>query len=635
MDKRVVILILVVSLVLPLISIAKRFSLERKNNGVEIIIDSDDFQSLAFQEGISFYELLRELKSAGATTLSIPSLNWQDLETRNYVGIFSYRELGRLILSGNSDPLISALYRQGNPSETYIIVKPGFDISKGIDVLKDLIGYGKVSLFQYNSNSVFIVKTTPSNLRSLPSGYIDSSLLETAKSLGYRIVFRPLNTPYINQRIISKLLEVIFPYKDIITALIFQGTEVLGYPRYLEDVTTLIRENKLNVAVVEFTSQKGMDVLSKNLRGNFIRLHSVTSGEMYKLKPKDIVERFTRAVRERNVRLLYLRPVLNLYEEESLIEENIKLVSSIKEELVKEGFRVGEADVLPDWKGFRPAVLSMGLGIGISIILVGLDILPSSLVWILTILALVSGGIVTLLPFSIFKKLLALGVASIFPVVPIWLIIFSGKKEQSISKVAKITLLSLVGGIIIGGGLSSTSFMLQLDQFMGVKVAHIIPFLLLIIVIYLVYKDYVTSILTYPLNVLSLIVILLFAGGGVFYILRTGNISSEAVWGFEMKMRSALEQLMFVRPRTQEFLIGYPSIFLALEFLEKRKELGIIFSLISLITPISIMNSFCHIHTPIILTLFRTLNGFILGSIVGYILIIIVRRLLKLFNMSN
>jgi len=92
---------------------------------------------------------------------------------------------------------------------------------------------------------------------------------------------------------------------------------------------------------------------------------------------------------------------------------------------------------------------------------------------------------------------------------------------------------------------------------------------------------------------------------------------------------------MFVRPRTQEFLIGYPSIFLALEFLEKRKELGIIFSLISLITPISIMNSFCHIHTPIILTLFRTLNGFILGSIVGYILIIIVRRLLKLFNMSN
>ncbi|MGC8971122.1 MAG: DUF5693 family protein [bacterium] len=634
-DKRVVILILVISLVLPLLSIAKRFSLERKNRGVEIIIDSDDFQSLAFQEGITFYELLRELRSAGVTTLSISSLNWQDLEARNYVGIFSYREIGRLILSGNTDPLLSALYRQGNPSETYVIVSPGFDISRGIDILKDLIGYGRVSLFQYNSNNVFIVKSTPSNLRSLPSGYIDSSLIETAKSLGYRIVFRPLNTPYITQRVISKLLEVIFPYKDSTTALVFQGIEVLGYPRYLEDVATLIRENNLNVGIVEFTSQKGMDILSKKLRGNFIRLHSITSGEMYKLKPNNIVERVTRAVRERNVRLLYLRPIPNLYEEESLIEENIKFISSIKKELEKEGFKVEKASVLPDWKGFIPAIFSMGLGISIAIILVGLDILPSLLVLILATLALLSGIVVTLLPFSIFRKLLALGVASIFPIVPIWLIIFSNKKECSICKVVKITLLSLVGGLIISGGLSSTSFMLQLDQFIGVKVAHIIPFLLLITVIYLVYKDSIISILTYPLNVLSFIVILLFVGGGILYILRTGNISSEAVWGFEIKMRSALEQLMFVRPRTQEFLIGYPSIFLALEFLEKRREVGIIFSLISLITPISIVNSFCHIHTPITLTLFRTLNGFILGSIVGYILLVIVRRLLRFFTRSN
>lgn len=634
-DKRFIILVLAVSIALSLVPISKRFSLEKANKGVEIIIDSDDFQNLAFQEGISFYELLRELRSAGASVLSVPMLNWQDLEVKNYIGIFSYRELGRLILSGNTDPLISSLYRQGNPSETYIIIKPGFDVSKGIDLLKDLIGYGKVSLFQYNSNQVFIVKTTPSNLRSLPSGYIDLALLETAKSLGYKIVFRPLNTPYINGRAIPRMLESILPYRDITTALLFQGTEVLGYPNYLEEVSRIIKENRFNIAIVEFTNQKGMDVLTKNLKGGIVRLHSITPGELYKLKPREIVDRTVRAVKERNVRLLYLRPIPNIYEKETLIEENISLISSIKERLNREGFDVGKIDILPNWQGFRPAVLSMGLGIGVAIVLVGQDVLPLSLVWILAILSLLVGGVSTVFPFSIFKKLLALGLASIFPVVPIWLFVLSNKKEPVLYRVTKIALLSLVGGLMIGGGLSSTDFMLQINQFMGVKLAHIIPFLILLLLIYLSERDTVTSILTYPLNVLSLLLILVFVGGGIFYILRTGNISSEAVWDFEIKARTLLERLMLVRPRTQEFLIGYPSIFLALEFLRTNREVGTIFSIISLITPISIINSFCHIHTPIYITVFRAFNGFILGSIVGYLLVTILRKVLRFLTKNT
>ncbi|HOK29512.1 MAG TPA: DUF5693 family protein, partial [bacterium] len=171
-DKRIIILILVLSLIFPLVSLGKRINIEQNNRGVELVIDSDDFQNLAYQEGVSYYELLKELKSAGVTTVSIPFMTWQDLENKNYVGIFSYREIGRLILSGNVDPLISALYRQGSPSETYIMVRPGVDISSSIDVLKQLIGYGRISLFGYNSNQVYIVKTTPSYLRGLPGGSI-------------------------------------------------------------------------------------------------------------------------------------------------------------------------------------------------------------------------------------------------------------------------------------------------------------------------------------------------------------------------------------------------------------------------------------------------------------------------------
>lgn len=634
-DRRIIFLILVLFLIPPLISLGKRLSLERTNKGVEIVIDSDDFQNLAYQEGISYYELLKELKSAGATTISVPFMTWQDLENKNYVGILSYREIGRLILSGNVDPLISALYRQGNPSETYIMVKPGIDISESIEILRRLIGYGKISLFTYNSNQAYIVKTTSSNLRGLPSGSIDFPLLEVARSLGYRIIFRPLNTFYIKPDIIPKLLDVIAPYKDVTTALLFQGTEVLGYPDYLEDTANYLKEKDLNIAVVEFGRQKGMEVLTKHLGGKIIRLHSILPGEVYKLKSNDILERVTRAVRERNIRLIYLRPIFTLTERDSILDENLQLLSSIKMELEKEGFSVGNASFFQNWRGFTLSNISMGVGIAVVILLVGFELLPYSIVIILAIISIGAGLVTSILPFTFFRKLLALGLASIFPILPIWLIFFNTKEEKILYRVLKIVLISLIGGLLVGGGLSSTDFMLQINQFMGVKVAHIIPFVLLFIVIYPKDRKPVNNILTYPLNILSFLIILLLAGGVVFYIIRTGNISSEAVWGLELKMRSALEQLMFVRPRTQEFLIGYPSIFLAIEFLKIKKEIGIILSLASLITPISIINSFCHIHTPITLTLFRTLNGFILGCIVGYLVLLGVRKLLKFFHIFS
>jgi hypothetical protein len=628
-DKRIIILILVLSLIFPLVSLGKRINIEQNNRGVELVIDSDDFQNLAYQEGVSYYELLKELKSAGVTTVSIPFMTWQDLENKNYVGIFSYREIGRLILSGNVDPLISALYRQGSPSETYIIVRPGVDISSSIDVLKQLIGYGRISLFGYNSNQVYIVKTTPSYLRGLPGGSIDFSLLETVKSLGYRVVFRPSNTPYIKPETISEILNIITPYKDITTALVFDGTEVLGYPDYLEDTANYLKEEDLGIAAVEFSRQKGIDVLTEHLGGRIVRLHSILPGEVYKLKSEDVLRRVIRAIRERNIRLIYMRPIYTLTGEDSIIEENLQLITSIKAELEKEGFNLGKASFFEKWGGFRFANISMGIGIASVILLIGFDILPYSVLRILVVISLLAGLGTTILPFTIFRKLLALGIASIFPILPIWLVLFNGREEKVLYKIIKIALLGIIGGVLVGGGLSSTDFMLQINQFMGVKVAHIIPFILLFIVIYLKDREPVNNILIYPLNILSFLVILLLAGGALFYIARTGNISSEAVWGFELKMRSALEQLMLVRPRTQEFLIGYPAIFLAIEFLKTKRELGIIFGFVSLITPISIINSFCHIHTPIILTLFRTFNGFILGCIVGYLVLLIVRELLK------
>ncbi|MGB9682088.1 MAG: DUF5693 family protein [bacterium] len=630
---KVGIIFIFVSLVFSFIAVGKRINLEARNNGVEIVLDSQDFQDLAFQEGISFTNLLKQLKDSGATTLSVPLLTWSDMEDLGYVGIFSHRELGRLILSGNTDPLISALYNQGNNSETYIIIKLGYDFSESLDILKGLIGYNRVSLFRYNSNNVFIVKTTTSNLRVIPTGLINTSLVEVAKGLGYRLIFRPINTSYLKPGMIPRLLKCISPYKDITSALVFQGTEVLGYPTNLEDMVSYVKDNGINIGITEFGKQKGMDMIAIHLLGNVSRVHSILSGEMSKLTPSEIVDRVVRAAKERNVRFIYLRPVLKGTTEKWILEENLSVVSLIKNRLEENGFKVGKASFIPSWRGFKLSFLGMGLGIAGAVMLLKQDFLSSTLILGFAFFSILVGGIDTIFPVIILRKLLALGVASVFPLVGIWnVLFFDDGRENYVISALKILLIALAGGVLIGGGLASTDFMLQINQFMGVKIAHILPFLFLAFLLFVREKDIVKHLIFYQLNILNFIVILVLIGGAVFYIVRTGNISSEAVWNWEITMRSTLEKIMMVRPRTQEFLIGYPAILLALEVLRRYREMGILLGIIALIAPVSVVNAFCHIHTPIFLTLFRMVNGFILGLVVGFIVLAIVKRFLNIYK---
>ena len=101
-------------------------------------------------------------------------------------------------------------------------------------------------------------------------------------------------------------------------------------------------------------------------------------------------------------------------------------------------------------------------------------------------------------------------------------------------------------------------------------------------------------------------------------ILRSGNYFSMPQFIFEKQFREFLETIFFVRPRTKEFLIGYPFLILAFLLVDKKiSRLWIwFFNMIGTVALISIINSFCHVHTPIDISIYRTLLGTILGFIV-------------------
>ncbi|MCH8980371.1 MAG: hypothetical protein IH945_14195, partial [Armatimonadetes bacterium] len=99
--------------------------------------------------------------------------------------------------------------------------------------------------------------------------------------------------------------------------------------------------------------------------------------------------------------------------------------------------------------------------------------------------------------------------------------------------------------------------------------------------------------------------------------------------GLELQVRSVLDQLLFVRPRTKEVLVGHPALILGLCLLAHRPHLkgwAALLLLAGAVGQTSVVNTLCHLHTPISLSLTRILVGFVGGGIIGLLAWLVAKR---------
>jgi hypothetical protein len=99
-------------------------------------------------------------------------------------------------------------------------------------------------------------------------------------------------------------------------------------------------------------------------------------------------------------------------------------------------------------------------------------------------------------------------------------------------------------------------------------------------------------------------------------LLRSGNESPLEVLSVETWFRDSLEQWFAVRPRTKE-LFGHPLFVIFLLSLPWRSRISLLFGLAALLGQVSILNTFCHLHTPLAVTIERVLLGLGLGVLSG------------------
>ena len=115
-----------------------------------------------------------------------------------------------------------------------------------------------------------------------------------------------------------------------------------------------------------------------------------------------------------------------------------------------------------------------------------------------------------------------------------------------------------------------------------------------------------------------------------YAIIRSGNASAGWKPPMEQGLRDHLETFLIARPRFKEFAIGHPLLLIGL-YLRKQFTLkrfpwdGRPMIVLGMIGQVSLVNTFCHLHSPLRLIFLRSFNGLVLGGMMGAAVLVALR----------
>lgn len=602
--KRFLGLIIIIGLISATFLITKRHQVESSNRDVELVID---YSSLAEKEQI---DLLIKLKDLGVKSVALEQESLRSLEAKNRITYYSGRELNFLsrFLSQDKDFDIDRLYIMGDNEV----------LSRLKDLLVTRLGEGRVE----RSGDFLLISDWKDKYLDIPL-YFDSEVLAKLKGLGFNLIPRIAADNSVEEfrEIINRL-----PHFDKV---IFSGDNVVAYPKELAKTAKILKTNGITLGIIEpfIAYQQGANQLARNINLNAVRVHSLQQEELAKLGIEKTIDRYFKAVYERNVRVLYLKP----FDERA---DTIKVIKGLAEKLRKSGYHLEVAQPFKELEDNKRLKLIVGLSL-IAIISLLLTFYSSKLAYLCFGL-----GALALVGLYIFNQqltleLIALKTAIIFPLVTFIYLLNRIKGEGTLINCYKLfikgTMMTISGGILIQGLLVDREYLLQVAQFRGIKLAFLLP--LILSTIYYLYFKYgnledlkqdISKLLTRKISIQDIIVVAVLIIGGIIYLSRTGNNPIIPVTSFEIQVRKLLEDILVIRPRFKSFLLGHPLLILGiyLSFKEKR-YLWLL--LLGLIGQITILNTFSHLHTPFIVSLFRVLIGVGLGGVIGGGLVCVVK----------
>jgi len=592
--------------------LAQQVQAEGSSTAYEIAVAYPELTTLRLG-GIETDSALDELTAAGVTTVPIDMQTFRDLERDGRVTLLGRADLlSLLLLSGEA---ASAMPDEGDAFLLFAEDDPAI-----VDRIRRALSPGEMVPVTVGGQSLFGVSGTE-DLINLPLGYDHEQIRELTER-GLEVIARLPET----LRNVDFGIEELAALRDEfgIHRLVFLG-ERLPFatdPQGAAAFTTWLRENGFTVFLLEFSAQVGTPQLVAAV-GSAGRMRVVGLAPNF---PTRTIGDAVRAVRERNIRALELRSHQGL----DAIDRLGLLTSAIRQirEAAPSDFRLAAASppaaieasplhmagaalasagIAAAAAGLISPILGLAAGAIVGLMVLGMSLTGSAMLGDVTRLGV--AGLAALLAVFVARPRAGLGAAS--------------------AEYAKAGLVVIAGGLTVAGLAHDTVFFVGARDFWGVKALLLGPPLAAAAVAAYLSLNRpglvdATPILNLPVRIWHVIAFVAVAGVAGFMLLRSGNSGIQI--DVELLFREQLESLFTIRPRTKEFLVGWPALMLGV-LAAFRSRHGWWLYVVAAIATASAVDTFTHFHSPLLVSLLRTLYGLILGYAAGVIGVVAIRAL--------
>lgn len=642
--------IVALSILLTAPLVYNRAKVEWKNDTYEMIVPYEEIRELA-NRGLDTEAIVNTLYENGVRGIAFEPTGIQDLEKKGEVTTLTKSDLFSMLQNEDEATREKLLYSRENG--LYIVLRNDLEdrwedaIVKSfcdrIEKVNDLpILKGESIYFIKGLNKLELTRgmgSVTNPILTRPIGF-DEDLMAEFASYGFEPVFRIGNNINEDNEFVldqmKQLQKQLGGHK-----IIFTGNEMLGFSPHpdlklkdAEQFAMRLKNEGFVLMPIEFTDQDGLQTYANKFQNKIVRLHSLDFFD----GRGGYTERATRAVKERNIRALYIHIAdIKKLEEETITAEQsfevaVKGIEDIRAQMADK-HEVGIAqsfDVLSPAKWMTiMALIGVAAFIGIAALMVSQKI---ALLTVAGMLVVATGYIVT--GATIFLQVAALAVAI---VAATWAAIsgeYINSKKEIVLKFLKGAGIALIGAWFVIALLYGNLFLVKIIEFRGVKLLFILPIVLTFLH---VIRDHVKELAMAVVRNYYFVIFAVLAAGMAILVIRSGNDAGEMVSGAELMFRQGLEDLLFVRPRTKEFLIGYPILVLGMYIIYQGKgweqRIGKYLLAGGAIGFLSTVNTFTHLHIPIYISLLRVVYGFVFGALLGLVLIFLYRLAKKYWPM--
>ncbi len=660
--NRLLCIVILIGLAASLIINVRRHEAEQRNMTVDYAIDYESLLELAEREGLPPSKVLADAKEAGFTSLAVYERTFKKM---NLSGKATAVPGASILERYESGALASAEWRamveRGEIVGTEVYVT-SHDPLTYREVKEDLIrrlGADRVRAFVADGREALAVKAQYKSFEKMHLG-MPTDEMRAVNEAGFTVIARPTNYVKATPEDVAAMFRRLDGIR--VSELIFSGKEALGAPDAIDAVVEECRARDLTLGLIEaptqlqFYEQKGLLDMARKMDYRAARLYSIAKDEMEKIAIPVAIERWVNTDEERNIRVDLLRIFEKPELGKTLYETNMDYFRATRDALAAHGFSFGPASWFEPFEPPRAlrALVMVGVAAAgvlyLSLVLPWLNRRPKAELMLFAAVALIMAVPVLMGHGGKIRLMASLASANLFPsIAMLWMLDRIRDREPNpawplprLIGAAVLALwvtgaLSFIGAAYLSGSLSDVEYFLEVNIFRGIKLTFVMP-LVLVAVGFMQRFDLfggalaegddaltqIRRLMDRPVTVQMLAALFVALIAGVIFIARSGHNMGMPVSGLELRFRAFLEQAMYARPRSKELLIGHPAFMLA-AFAWARKWPSIVFFALVMAATIgqgSMVETFAHMRTPVMMSVARGIGGIVLGAGIGAVLMI-------------